>query len=116
MCVCVWGGGRIEPSRKHDYSSKVTTMEKQMECIGNAIEGEVGKGISSVAQISESEMHGGTKVDATLSKEPSKGVSSASLPPGLTFGKDNRGFGVWAIIEQPPGPKMNKRWNLTLTR
>ena len=43
-----------------------------MEGTGNAIEGKVSKGISSVVQSAEAEMHEGTKVVATLSKEPSK--------------------------------------------
>ena len=78
-------------------------MEKKMEGIGKATEGGISKSISLVVWTPEAKLRDGTKVEATLSKEPSNSEISARLPPGSTFGEDNRRLGEWAKIEQPPG-------------
>ena len=57
----------------------------------------------------------GAKVDATSPKAPSKRESSAELPPGVAFGKDNRRLGVGTKSEQPQGAEKGGRGNLTLT-
>ena len=112
VCVCVGGVDREESSRKHSYASKVTTVEQKLEGIGNAIEGEVSKGISSVAQRIDAKMHECANVEATLPREPIKSERSADLHPGLDLGKDNRRLGVRTKIEQPPETKKSQKMEL----
>ena len=76
----------------------------------------MNSGINSVLRNIDKRAHGGTKVDATSPKGPSKNERSANLPPCLDLGKDDRRFGVGAKIEQQPETKRAKRWNLTRTR
>ena len=72
---------------------KVTKVEQQMEGIGQVIGGEVSKSFSSSTQSIEVKTHEGTKVDATLPREPIKNANSAKLPPCLARGQDNRRLG-----------------------
>ena len=81
---------------------KATMVEVQMAGIGKAIEEKVNKSFSSAAQGCEEKRHEGTKVEASFSKEPSKGDRSAELSPGSAFGQDSRRLGVGTKSEQPP--------------
>ena len=109
-------GGRQESARKHSNPEKIASTDQKLEGINKAIEGEVNRGINSVLRNIDKRAHGGTKVDATSPKGPSKNERSANLPPCLDLGKDDRRFGVGAKIEQQPETKRAKRWNLTRTR
>ena len=93
---------------------KVTKVERQMECIGYVIEGEVSQSFGADVQIVDVKMREGTKADATLSREPSKSGRSAKLPPCLALGQDNRRLGVGTKREHPPETEKGKRGNSTL--
>ena len=81
---------------------KVALVAGKMAGIGKAIEEKVNKSFSSAAQGCEEKRHEGTKVEASFSKEPSKGDRSAELSPGSAFGQDSRRLGVGTKSEQPP--------------
>ena len=105
-------GGRQESARKHSNPEKIASTDQKLEGINKAIEGEVNRGINSVLRNFDKRAHGGTKVEATSPKAPSKHDSSGNLTPCLDWGKDYRRFGVWAKIEQQPATKKGQKMEL----
>ena len=73
------------------------------------LKGGVYRGIISVLQNLDVELHGGTKVEEAPAREPSEGESSGQLHPCLAPGKDDRRFGAGARIEQQPEMKKDQK-------
>ena len=67
------------------------------------------KSFSPHARSIEVKMHEGAKVEAPLSRQPSKGEISAKLPPCLAWCQDDRRLGVGTKSEQPPGAENEQK-------
>ena len=80
---------------------KVTSVEKQMEGIGNAALEDFNKSINSVAQFFATRLQEKAKDRAI----PFQSEVQAELPPCLNSGTDDRNSGAGAQAEQPPVTK-----------